>query len=162
MDLEKEAELEAKFYNKSVSPKRNKYWVWTENNGWERETWKTYYKKVTPKMVKLINQIIKKAHKFNEGHEKTAIPHRPQTVSPMYLAFCGPPPIVCAGCTKFSFQKCNLSKKEINKKIKNSDGGYMDYHMGIYTLDIEQLKKIAAKSDEEVFNSLYKQGGIEA
>ena len=113
-------EDEQKTFKKNQQLAKYPYWVWKEINGWERETWRFYFTDVSDEMETVLQSLIRKAHRFNEGHEKTAITHQPQVPSGPYgamLALCGPPVIVCTGCTKFKFGKCKLSESKVKRLI---------------------------------------------
>jgi len=157
--LERETEQKQKADQRQKRLTLHPYWVWTEVNGWERETWKFYFTDVTPETEALLQSLIKRAHKSNEGHEKTAITHRSQPVDPIAAMLGCRSVIVCTGCTKFKFCKCKLTKAQVEKLIDEDEGGYMSGHSLAGTPDLDELNKWGKMSDEDIFQQLYK-GGI--
>lgn len=128
----------------------NPYWVWCEFNGWERESWRCYYTNVTAEMQKLIQEIIAKAHQSQENHQTEEYsPHQ----------FCRGF-FVCAGCTKFSFEKCRGLAEAIETKINTSNGGYRLFHRKGDILTMEELHTLNAMSNDDIFQYLYKSGQI--
>jgi hypothetical protein len=156
-ELEEERKAKAEQKRKRIA--KYPYWVWTEVNGWENETWKFYFTDVTPEMEKVLQSLITKAHRSNDGHEKTAITHRPRTADPVAALLGIKPVIVCCGCTKFLFRKCKFSKSKVQELMDEDEGGYMSGHSLGGTLDLDQLKRWDQMSDEDIFQQLYK-GGI--
>lgn len=124
------------------------YRMWTEQNGWENETWHFLIPNVTPEMEKQLKIICAKLEEDYKAHFAT---------SPVHTKHWGG---ACCGCTKFKLEdKVYTTKQTLRLHAKNSptSTGYMDEYIICDELDLAKLTEVASlSSSEDMFQRVYK------